>query len=170
MKNPLYRSKSPGPSVSMCQLPVRGCYRHRVGHPWRWAGATREPARGRGPLSRFAHEAPRSGGLRAREARSRRRRKSFRQAGGNAQSSLQGFRCDRERALPRFCGCVVFLKISFFFWFWLFVGLASLVWVLGLTRRARLRKCTCLLSFFLSFAAAIHDDHLRRSGVPLFLC
>jgi hypothetical protein len=48
--------------------------------------------------------------------------------------------------------------------------LASLVWVLGLTRRARLRKCTCLLSFFLSFAAAIHDDHLRRSGVPLFLC
>lgn len=43
MKKPLYRSKSPGPSVSMCQLPARGCYRHRVGHSRRWAGATRPP-------------------------------------------------------------------------------------------------------------------------------
>ncbi len=37
--------------------------------------------------------------------------------------------------------------------------------------KSRLRSAlACLLSFFLSFAAAKHDDHLRRSGVPLFLC
>jgi hypothetical protein len=64
----------------------------------------------------------------------------------------------------------VFFYFSFFS-FWVFVGLASLVWVLCLTRRARLRSAlACFLSFFLSFAAAKHDDHLRRIGVPLFLC
>ncbi len=112
----------------------------------------RPPALGRGPLSWFAHEAPRSGGLRAREARPPWRRKSFRQAGGNAQSSLQGFRRDRERARCRgFAVAWFFQKKSFFFWLWVFVGLLSLVWVLCLTRRARLRSALARsLAFFLS--------------------
>ncbi len=133
--------------------------------------AARPPALGRGPLSRFADEAPRSAVCaRAKLVLGGDGNPSGRQAGGNAQSSLQGFRRDRERALSRFCGCVVFFYFSFFS-FWVFVGLASLVWVLCLTRRARLRSAlACFLSFFLSFAAAKHDDHLRRIGVPLFLC
>jgi hypothetical protein len=88
--------------------------------------------------------------LRALEAGPRWRRKSFRQAGGSAQSSLQGFRCDRERALPRFCGCVVFFYFSFFFWFLVFVGLAKFGLGFVPDEKSKAEKCTCLLAFFLS--------------------
>jgi hypothetical protein len=88
--------------------------------------------------------------LRAREARPRRRRKFFRQAGGNAQSSLQGFHCDRERALPSFCGCVGFLII------FLLLLVLGFCWVgefgLGFVpdEKSKAEKCPCLLACFLS--------------------
>jgi len=119
MKSPLYRSKSPGPSVSICQLPARGCYRHRVGHSRRWAGATRRPPARPRPRPAVAVRGRSSavGGLRAREARPRWRRKSFRQAGWRECAIVAARFSSRSRAraveVLRLRGVFLFFLLQF---------------------------------------------------------
>ncbi len=153
MKNPLYRSKSPGPSVSMCQVPARGCYRHRVGHSRRWAGATRRPPARPRPRPTVAVRGRSSavGGLRAREARPRWRRKSFRLAGWRECAIVAARFSSRSRAraveVLRLRGVFLFFLLQFLGF--CRVGEFGLGFVPDEKSKACF-KCTCLLAFFLS--------------------